>query len=185
VSGGSRRWRAWITETAQAELHDAATKAHPSETGGVLIGVLADGRRPWITNAVELPSAKSSGTFYEVPAGARRRAVKRLRRHDPRLGYLGEWHAHPADIPPSAIDAATLGQLAADPDAGCERPVLLIARRTSGGYMLDGRQLSRKRLRPLEMLASGPVPEARATSRLPPSASSPRRSGRRFYLGAR
>ena len=40
--GPSRDWRAWITETAEAELLEAAEKAQPRETGGVLVGVLAE-----------------------------------------------------------------------------------------------------------------------------------------------
>jgi proteasome lid subunit RPN8/RPN11 len=185
VTGGARVWRAWITEAAAAEPLEAAEKAHPRETGGVLVGVLADGRRPWITNAVELPSSKSTGTFYEVPAGSRQKAVEQLRRRDSRLGYLGEWHVHPADVPPSSTDVSTLSCLAADPNAGCERPVMLIARRTAKGYTLDARQFSRHALRSLEMLASGPIPPA-STTRLRPNEPKTRpRRRQRLYVRSR
>lgn len=178
MTGGSR---AWITEAAQAELLEAAERADPRETGGVLVGVLADGRHPWITNAVEIPSSRSTTSFYEVPAGARRKAVERLRRRDRRLGYLGEWHVHPADVPASSIDSSSLSRLAADPGAGCNRPVLLIARRTLTGYTLDASQFGRKTLEPLEMLTSGPVPEASSTRLRPTEAKTSQRRRRSLY----
>jgi hypothetical protein len=150
-------WRVWIAESAAAAITHAGVAAHPRETGGVLVGVHTHGSRPWITHAIELRSKKATGTFYEVPAGARRRAIARLRRQDPRLGYLGEWHVHPADVEPSSVDAATMSRLADDPHAGCERPVLLVARLTTAGYHLDARQLSHAKLRQLQVIATGPL----------------------------
>jgi hypothetical protein len=150
-------WRVWITEEAAATITRAAAAAHPDETGGVLVGVYTHGSRPWVTHAAELRSAKATGTFYEVPAGARRKAVARFRRRDARLGYLGEWHVHPADFAPSPVDTETITRLAADRDAGCERPLLLVARRRSAGYVLDARQLSHRTLRELRMIATGPL----------------------------
>jgi hypothetical protein len=150
-------WRVWIAEGAAAAITQAGLAAHPRETGGVLGGVHTHGSRPWITHAVELRSRKATGTFYEVPAGARRNAIARLRRQDPRIGYLGEWHVHPADVEPSSVDAETMSRLADDPQAGCGRPVLLVARLTSAGYRLDARQLSYGKLRELQMIATGPL----------------------------
>lgn len=152
-----RLWRVWISEQAEATIVEAAEAAHPNETGGILVGVLAHGR-PWVTNAVQILSPKSSGTYYEVPAGARRKQVARLRRGDSRLGYLGEWHSHPLDLPPSADqDIVTMSEIAVDPEAGCPRPVLVLARRVNDGYMLDARQWTATALRELRLLRSGPL----------------------------
>jgi hypothetical protein len=63
-----------------------------------------------VTHAAELRSPKATETFYEVPIGARRKAVTRLRRRDPRLGYLGEWHVHPSDVAPSPVDTETIAR---------------------------------------------------------------------------
>jgi hypothetical protein len=150
-------WRVWIAEGAAAAITQTGMAAHPRETGGVLVGVHTHGSRPWITHAVELPSKKATGSFYEVPAGARRKAIARLRRQDRRLGYLGEWHVHPADVEPSSTDTDTMSRLAADPEAGCKRPVLLVARLTSAGYRLNARQLSYGKLRELQVIATGPL----------------------------
>jgi hypothetical protein len=155
VTAIGRDRRIWIAEEVAECVFAAATAAHPTETGGVLIGVETTRRRPWITDAVELPSPKATGSFYEVPSGGRRQAVAKLRRRDPRLGYLGEWHVHPGDVPPSPTDASTLVRLAGDSEAGCEQPVLLVARRMVSGYRLDARQLRHGRLRELQIIASG------------------------------
>jgi len=176
-------WRVWLAEEAAATITRAAVSAHPHETGGVLVGVHTHGSRPWVTDAVELRSAKATGTFYEVPVGARRKAVTRLRRRDPRLGYLGEWHAHPADVTPSPVDTETIARLASDPEAGCDRPLLLVARRTPTGYVLDARQLSRRTLRELQVIAAGPIEAADAALSEKPKTR--QRARRRLYLGTR
>jgi hypothetical protein len=176
-------WRVWIAEEAAATITRAAAVARPNETGGVLVGVHTHGSRPWVTHAAELRSPKATGTFYEVPIGARRKAVTRLRRRDPRLGYLGEWHVHPADLAPSSVDTETIARLAADPDAGCDRPLLLVARRTPTGYLLDARQLSRRTLQELQIIATGPI---EATDAAPSEKPKPRQHARRrLYLGTR
>lgn len=182
-SGGSGRERtvvARFAEQAAETIARAAEAAHPHESGGVLVGVHTHGSRPWVTHALELRSPKATSTFYEVPAGARRKAVARLRRRDPRIGYLGEWHVHPADVGPSAIDAETILRLASNRDAGCDRPLLLVARRTSTGYTLDARQLSHRTLRELQIIATGPLDAAGASSRENPKPL--RRARRRLHV---
>jgi proteasome lid subunit RPN8/RPN11 len=150
------RWRAWLTETARDVITNAAAAAHPKETGGVLLGVLTRGR-PWITTAVEVPHAGATGVYYELAGGAAPAVVDAMTLLDPRLGYLGEWHSHPADHGPSDLDARSMRAIAADATAGCERPVLLIARRRRTDYDLDARQLQRRRLRRLRLIDAGPL----------------------------
>jgi proteasome lid subunit RPN8/RPN11 len=151
------RWRAWLTESARDVIIDAATAAHPKETGGVLLGVLAHGR-PWITAAVEVPDAAATGVYYELEGGAAPAIVDAMTLLDRRLGYLGEWHSHPADVGPSELDRESMRVIAADLSAGCAHPVLLIARRRGSGYGLDARQLQRRRLRSLDLIDAGPLP---------------------------
>jgi integrative and conjugative element protein (TIGR02256 family) len=148
-------WRSWLSEDAASAIRQAAARAHPNETGGVLVGVLSDGR-PWITQAVELQSPEPRPRYYEPPTGSRQAAVRRLARADGRLSYLGEWHSHPLDAPPSSTDLATVKRLAETGD--CPRPVLLVARRTPDGYNLDARQWTGRSLRSLRVLAAGSLP---------------------------
>jgi integrative and conjugative element protein (TIGR02256 family) len=152
-----RLWRAWLSEEAASTIRAAAQAAHPDETGGVLVGVLNKGR-PWITHAVEVPSGASTGTWFEIDGSKRQRVVREARKIDSAIGYLGEWHSHPADVGPSATDLTTMRRLAADPDSGCPRPVLLIARHQGSNYSLDARQVSQRGSRRLRLVAAGPLP---------------------------
>lgn len=152
----SGRWRIWLSEPAREQILAAAHEHHPNEIGGVLIGVETQ-RRPWVTQAVAVPSRRATPVYYEIRAGARRRAVRRSRRDDPRLGYLGDWHSHPADIGPSGKDRETMADLAADRDSGCPRPVLLLARRRGEGYRLDARQQVGSKLRESRLIIAGPL----------------------------
>jgi hypothetical protein len=136
----------------------AATRAHPRETGGVLVGVLADALgagRPWVTHAVEVPSPKSGPSRYELPAGARQRVVRSLRKQDARLGYLGDWHSHPINLDPSGTDATSIASISTTGD--CSRPLLVVLRRRKGGYEVDGRQWTGASLRRLRILDTGPL----------------------------
>lgn len=137
-------------------MKEEARVDHPRETGGVLIGVLA-GSRPWVTHAVHVPSPRSSGTSYEIPAGARRRAVDRARCFDQRVGYLGDWHSHPVDVEPSERDATTMKRVAVDPYAECSMPLLLVLRRVGDDYWVDARQWRGRSLQSLQVLRAGPL----------------------------
>ena len=163
-------WRAWITESAHLGLDAAAAAAHPKETGGIGGGVHTAGSRPWIVHAVEIPSKNSGGAHYVVPARRRRQVIERLRKqHDRRLGYLGEWHSHPLDVVASPTDLDSIRAIADDRASGCARPVLLVARRVDDGYVLDAQQVDRRSLRPLVLIAAGPLPRADAQLRARPS----------------
>jgi proteasome lid subunit RPN8/RPN11 len=171
-------WRIWVSERAREDMINAAAAAHPRETGGVLVGVaLARGRaggRPWVTHAVEVPSPKSGPVYYELPAGARQRTVLRLRRGDPRLGYLGDWHSHPADIDPSRTDASSVASAAASGDL--PRPLLFVVRSVDDGYQIDARQWTGSKLRRLQIRSTGPL--------LPPhSGTRPQETPRAIALG--
>jgi proteasome lid subunit RPN8/RPN11 len=152
----ARTWRIWLSEQAAELIIAAAHDAHPDETGGVLIGVQI-GSRPWVTEAVLVPSEKSSPVYYELPAGARQFLIDHARISDPRLGYIGDWHSHTFDIGPSQIDRATMAGLVAR-DTDCRRPVLMIARRRGQVYQLEAHQQVGRLLRPLRLLAAGPLP---------------------------
>jgi proteasome lid subunit RPN8/RPN11 len=149
-------WRMWLSEEAAALLREAAQSALPDETGGVLVGVSID-TRPWVTEAVIVPSEKSSPVYYELPGGARQAAVDEARLRDRRLGYIGEWHSHTYDIGPSELDRSTMARLA-ESDTDCQQPVLLIARRIADVHTLDSYQQVGRYLRPLRVLDSGPLP---------------------------
>jgi proteasome lid subunit RPN8/RPN11 len=152
----------WVSEGARETIVDAAVRAHPYETGGVLVGVVVTGKRndrPWVTHAVEVRSRRRGRTHYQVPAGSRRRSVKRLRKVDARVGYLGDWHSHPINLGPSPKDAASIASASVSGD--CGRPLLFVVLRATEGYEIDARQWSGSSLRILRVIEAGPLPPPR------------------------
>ncbi len=152
-----------VSETAQTTMIVAAGHAHPLETGGILVGVYADGR-PWVTSAIEIASTDRGRHHYRIPSGATTPAVHDARRSDPRLGYLGDWHSHPCDVGPSATDLASL-LLVSVRHPRHANPSLVVVRNTADGYTLDARRI---------VVLAPRVCELRLTGRLPPPTPLPR-----------
>jgi integrative and conjugative element protein (TIGR02256 family) len=106
--------RADISLSADAveTIRNAAWAAVPRETGGILIG--------WRGGATQLTVSVHTALVVEDPAAARTtyelnrdRAqtaldAYRAGQQDHNLGYVGEWHSHPAPQPPSRQDLRSL-----------------------------------------------------------------------------
>jgi integrative and conjugative element protein (TIGR02256 family) len=100
---------------ARSAFHSAVITgqtALPTETGGILLGF----RTPElivVTRTLTVPDPGSSRNGY---LRHHRRAQARLAvgrgAAPPVIGYVGEWHTHPADIGPSRTDLHALGALA-------------------------------------------------------------------------
>ena len=146
-----------MAESAEALMREAALRAHPRETGGILVGVWAD-RRPWVTRACEVPSADSGLAHYVLPAGVTRTLVEQLQRSDPRLGYLGDWHTHPMDMPASQVDRQTIRRLAVTTGRAGGEIVLLVARRRGDHYVFDADVGNRRGIRPASITRTGDLP---------------------------
>jgi integrative and conjugative element protein (TIGR02256 family) len=131
--------RLLITETARSVMTAAAARAHPYETGGVLIGVYTDGH-PWIIAAPEIGSPDRGRTHYRIPGGATHDAVMLARAFDDRLGYLGDWHTHPSDVGPSPTDLATLALISVRHPL-LPNPTQIVVRRTEDSHALDARRI--------------------------------------------
>lgn len=147
-----------ITESARKTMVDAATRAHPGETGGILIGVYADGHS-WIVTTIEIATTDRGRSHYWIPGGATHTAVLRARAIDDRLGYLGDWHRHPRDVGPSPTDPASLALISmAQPRAS--NPTQIVESRTDNGYTLDARHMSTFAPRTCTIGLTGPLPSA-------------------------
>jgi proteasome lid subunit RPN8/RPN11 len=147
-----------MSEVAHDTLTAAANAAHPLETGGVMIDVYVDGR-PWVTRVVEIASRDRGRRHYQLPAGMTRPAVRAARAEDARLGYLGDWHSHPKDVRPSAVDLASLA-LVSYRRPRRPNPTLLLARRGETGYTLDARRIVGVHVRPCEIRLAGDLTPA-------------------------
>jgi integrative and conjugative element protein (TIGR02256 family) len=97
-----------ITGTALDAAITDGLAALPQETGGILLGF----RTPdlvVVTRALTVPDPRSSRHSYRRH---RRRAQAQMAavgiNETPGIGYVGEWHTHPADCPPSRIDIRAL-----------------------------------------------------------------------------
>lgn len=151
-------WRVWLSEDARDMLLAASRRAHPQETGGVLLGVLTVGR-PWVTHAMEVPPTRPAESQYELPFAIRNHLTARSRQTDRRLGYLGDWHSHPIDLGPSCKDRETMAHLAKTGD--CQRPLLFLVRRSGMTQVIDARQWVRASLRCLRIVEAGALPKPR------------------------
>lgn len=180
MKNARRLWRVWVSEAAREVLIAASDAADPDEIGGVLVGVMLDqgqgAGRPWVTHAVVVASRRRGRSHYELPAGARRRVVTRLRKSDPRLGYLGDWHSHPLDVGPSPTDLESIESASRGGD--CPRPLLFLVRRGRQRYRIDPRQWTGKSLRRLQLRTAGPLPrqDPKLRGRCSKTHSPPRRT---------
>lgn len=143
-----------LAESAATAMLRAAAAAHPSETGGLLLGPRSS-QRPWVTHVLEVPSARRSPAHYVLPAGLAHPLIACARRVDRRLGYLGEWHVHPVDTGPSRTDGRTMRRLASH---AANPPILLLARLTLDGYALEVHVWSGVRRRQLVIIRTGDLP---------------------------
>lgn len=145
-----------VSEAAQSTMTTAAARAHPNETGGILIGVYAKGQ-PWVTAAVEIATQDRGRNHYTIPAGTTQQAVLMARTLDHRLGYLGDWHSHPNDAGPSTIDLAALAFISLK-HPRIPNPIQIVLRRTNHGYTLDARRITALAPRTCSIQLTGNLP---------------------------
>lgn len=103
----------------RAEALDAATglalAALPRETGGILVGWHEDDTVV-VTGMLPVLDKRAGRRHY---VRNHKRGQKVLDQHreacaDDRIGYVGEWHSHPAPQPPSSVDYNALADLTTD-----------------------------------------------------------------------
>jgi proteasome lid subunit RPN8/RPN11 len=107
----------------------AATAAAPKETGGVLLGWW-DGDTVVIRHAVEAPDRRATRTSWvRRPRVARRVMRAALAEFDhPLLGYVGDWHIHPALCDASARDVQSI----TDTSRQYDDPLVLLVQMPDG-----------------------------------------------------
>ncbi|MGY1887749.1 Mov34/MPN/PAD-1 family protein [Blastococcus sp. SYSU DS0753] len=101
-----------IARAALDTVLAAGEESLPLETGGILLGFRAPGVIV-ATRALVVPDPRSSRHSYLLH-GRRAQALMAAARTDAPavVGYVGEWHIHPADVPPSRTDERALGAAA-------------------------------------------------------------------------
>lgn len=118
-----------VHDDAYASIAAAAVAAEPFETGGLLLGWWDEGAVV-VRYAVEVQdrAATSSGwTRNEHPSQAALASALELYQH-PWLGYVGDWHSHPAPCGPSGQDERSIRRAS----RSFATPLLLLVRRSDG-----------------------------------------------------
>lgn len=124
----------YLTALAQKSIVQAAESALPRETGGILLGY----RLPSavvVTKAHEVVDRDATPTSYTSDGSLIQAALDELSPGEPpKTGFVGPWHAHPADSPHSSIDMQALKRITRQYS---EPIVSVVAVRTVDGYRLD------------------------------------------------
>jgi proteasome lid subunit RPN8/RPN11 len=145
-----------VSEHAQEVIRQAARRAVPDETGGVLLGAVVD-RRLVVAEAVEIKDRNATPISYRVGEGKIADEVARSRDRDPLLGYVGEWHSHPLGTGPSPKDAVMMLNIAAESDTN--PPVLLLVHPQEDiGKDLHGFVATAAGLKKAELSTTGGLP---------------------------
>lgn len=90
----------------------AGDESLPLETGGILLGFRAPDVIV-VTRALVVFDPRSSRHSYLLHSRRAQRLMAAARNETPAVvGYVGEWHTHPGDVPPSRTDERALGAAA-------------------------------------------------------------------------
>jgi proteasome lid subunit RPN8/RPN11 len=92
-----------------AAIAAAADAAHPCETGGLLLGWWDEGRVV-VRHAIEVQDPEATHTSWvRLESTAQAALEEALDRHPhPWLGYVGDWHSHPAACGASSQDITSI-----------------------------------------------------------------------------
>lgn len=142
-----------IGEAVLAEIEVLANVAWPRETGGILLGVKAR-TGPWVTRAIEVRTDLRTTHSFQLPPNVTPRLVAEARIDDSRLGYLGDWHSHPARVEASETDRVTMRRLARRLQ---RRHVLIVAMRSVDGYEFDVRVVGQLGDKRAKLVRTGPL----------------------------
>ena len=99
---------------AYREMVEAGAAALPKETGGVLLG-FRSANNVVVTRVLPVPDGASTGVSFRLSVARAQRAVDGVSPGTTGpIGFVGDWHVHPADVPPSATDVHSLTVTARD-----------------------------------------------------------------------
>lgn len=123
---------AWISNVTAEAIKADAKRAHPRETGGVLLGYWAGNQRVVVTDAIGAGPQALHDTVRLLPDSTyhQREVKRRYEESGRRITYLGDWHTHPVGgLSPSWLDRRTLSRIQRDSRARAPDPLMII---TSG-----------------------------------------------------
>lgn len=166
-----------LRQEAYEAIATETSKHLPVETGGILLGY-REGTDFFVTHALLVDGQGASGVKYvrdDVRANSILDAFLAERDLNDPVGYIGEWHSHPAPQGPSPIDVAAIRETAKT----SEGPLALLVHAPGGdepfygmiaGRQLFGRTTTRKAtvaLPPSRFAPLGPLPHGAVRSNGP------------------
>lgn len=105
-----------VTDEAMNIMLTAGLAALPRETGGILAGFRTEDQVV-VTQAAVVPDDGSSRRDYQLLEHRASDELNRLKADAAQVvGFVGDWHTHPADVPPSSTDIASLKLVAGAAD---------------------------------------------------------------------
>lgn len=118
-----------INDSAMTTINTASEGSAPNETGGLLLGWWEDGTIV-IADAVEVVDTAASGTSWIRRETLAQTTLNRFlaNRQNDRLGYVGDWHSHPAPVGASGTDLTSLSRASLQ----YERPLAMVVRLSDG-----------------------------------------------------
>lgn len=139
----------WIEAQALCELNAEACRAFPQETGGVLVGYVADGQQPVVVAVIGPgPAAVHQRNRFQPDHQWQCEQLDDLyERSSGRLVYLGDWHTHPDGSPQmSWLDRRTIRAIARHSPAQCAQPLMLIGGGSPEHWLWWGHRYRSERL---------------------------------------
>lgn len=118
-----------IGDAAVTTINTASERSAPYETGGLLLGWWEEGSIV-IADALEVvDTAATASSWSRREAHAQTTLDRFLADNESdHLGYVGDWHSHPAPIGASGTDLASLARASLQ----YERPLALVVRLPNG-----------------------------------------------------
>jgi len=102
-----------VTSDAWAEMTEIADRATPIETGGILLGYRS-GRSVRVLGAAEVTDPNATEASFVLRRDAAQARLDEIRDHFPEgspVGFVGDWHVHPRNSPPSSVDRRSITRL--------------------------------------------------------------------------
>jgi integrative and conjugative element protein (TIGR02256 family) len=118
----------WLSKRLFDELCDQARDSAPNETGGMLLGWERDRHMRVVQVVGPGPATKATSDSFEPDGLWQQRELETAYRQSAQtVTYLGDWHSHPQGRGrPSARDARTAAEIAAELQARAPEPLVLI-----------------------------------------------------------
>lgn len=110
-------------------MQSLAQQKFPLETGGMLVGYIADDGTPVVTSIIGPGPGATHKRFKFVPDGAFQQSLLEMHYWETngRETYIGDWHTHPKGSPSlSFLDRKTLARIALTPASDISNPIMVI-----------------------------------------------------------